>query len=388
MTFGLRATSRYEHDFHKREDLTRDSASPTSRWVQATVRPDRPQVAFIVPLFQTGREQRGSEILQRRQGGWFRVWLERPWFSSGEGELLALVCWPGDLFKPRGSSSEYLADKLRQKWGTLTGQNNQPPPELARLFTGWGLDPIWDQGMARLDLIPPGGFENRLNTGLTQVVPSQLLNGIAPDAEVALALYEPKYDEEEHRWYSDIHIKCDDTAYFPFVRLGLARYQPNAIERCKLSEIVTSEFIQLAPDRGATVRVERKQHAASSRIKVTVVGAQTWGPAVPPTSDSSPKLVIRIDEGVRDTYSEELCAWVPVRDVSGMEEIDAQRDNKRQLWEVDMHFNLARERTYSVYLEEREPITVDEFPDTAREYRGALTYRITYADRILLPKVT
>ncbi len=258
VTFHLRAASRYARDFSERTGTSRDSEVLESRWLNATLPPSKPQVAFVVPLFEKDSSEIGSMVRRRRHGGWFRIWLDRPWYSSGAGELLALVCWPQELFRARGGSGGYLTDKARRAWGSLWDEAKFPPGDrpsaaLERLYTGWGLDPIWDQPHARLTYIPPGAFANRLQPDVhARVAPSQLLGPDEAPSDgnsVALALYRPDYDIKEGRWYADVRITPPDDAYFPFVRLGLARYQPNAIRGCELSEIVTSEFVQLTPDR-------------------------------------------------------------------------------------------------------------------------------------------
>jgi hypothetical protein len=42
-------------------------------------------------------------------------------------------------------------------------------------------------------------------------------------------------------------------AYFPFVRLALARFQPDSIPDAHLSRVVLAEFIQLLPGRAASM---------------------------------------------------------------------------------------------------------------------------------------
>src|SRR6202020_2869991 len=101
---------------------------------------------------------------------------------------------------------------------------------------------------ARLDFIPPGAFTNRMTPDVPScgsfasvdpddprtlcLIPSQFADGSVKDPSklvVALALFKPEYDESEQRWYADIRIAPDDNTYFPFVRLAMARYNPNAI---------------------------------------------------------------------------------------------------------------------------------------------------------------
>jgi hypothetical protein len=79
---------------------------------------------------------------------------------------------------------------------------------------------------------------------------------------VAVAGHEVEYDEVRQLWYCDVDLDPGD-AYFPFVRFALARYQPVSVEapvrpgssprNVHLSRVVLAEFIQLAPNRSATI---------------------------------------------------------------------------------------------------------------------------------------
>jgi len=42
-------------------------------------------------------------------------------------------------------------------------------------------------------------------------------------------------------------------SYFPFVKLGLARYQPESVNGAHLSNVVVTDFCQLTPDRFVAV---------------------------------------------------------------------------------------------------------------------------------------
>src|SRR5262249_55283222 len=59
-------------------------------------------------------------------------------------------------------------------------------------------------------------------------------------------------DPERKLWYCDIEVDPGD-AYYPFVRIALARYQAHSVPDAHLSRVVMTDFIQLAPDRTAEV---------------------------------------------------------------------------------------------------------------------------------------
>lgn len=67
-------------------------------------------------------------------------------------------------------------------------------------------------------------------------------------------------DSTRKLWYCDIEIRSSTGAsigYYPFIRLALARYQPNSIKESgidvKLSHIVLSDFAQLTADRSVSI---------------------------------------------------------------------------------------------------------------------------------------
>ena len=65
--------------------------------VKSTAPPAAPQVAEVVPVFSDGawlpypNATQATGVHRNRNGRVLRVYLERPWFSSGDGELLGVV---------------------------------------------------------------------------------------------------------------------------------------------------------------------------------------------------------------------------------------------------------------------------------------------------------
>lgn len=400
VTFNLQAVSRFlKHYPSALQPQVVESGPRTSRWIKATKPPAPPAVAYVVPLLKSFTQAQGQQRIQHRHGNAFRIWLERPWYSSGEGELLALVCWPGDLFRPRGGTKDYLLSHAARVWGTLA--KNDVPHNLRELYTGWGHDPIWEQ-QGKLDYMPPGAFANRMDTGLVRVTPSQLVNRHKPqptDERVSLALYQPQYHEAEQRWYVDVVIKPDDNAYYPFVRLCLARYQPNAIEGCELSEIVSTEFIQLIPERVASVQV-RTAMAKTSELDITLAGPSSLRLSEDiqvPGAGQLPcnRIVVRVDQahGPRSSSNTQRdIAWVPVSTLNGQEETELEYHNG--LWVLPrnkpLSYRLDPDAVYSVYLEELQAIKVDKEPTSpplVHPYLPESQYneRLVYVDRVILP---
>lgn len=112
--------------------------------------------------------------------------------------------------------------------------------------TAWGSDPVWKSALPEL---PPtvAGFPSHTGyaSGLTlEELPSRLA--------VVVAAHDVHFDRARKLWYCDIEIDPGD-AYYPFVRLALARYQAHSVPNAHLSRVVMTDFIQLAPDRTAEV---------------------------------------------------------------------------------------------------------------------------------------
>ncbi|HMT22063.1 MAG TPA: hypothetical protein PKE20_12605, partial [Promineifilum sp.] len=101
-------------------DFTRRS-DPVIVDVPAGERPVAPGVVYVLPTFGWQRQTETSMKRSVRFGGGLRVYLERPWFSSGEGELLGVALWSGSN-------------------GTLDAANRD---KFKAYFTQWGMDPIW-----------------------------------------------------------------------------------------------------------------------------------------------------------------------------------------------------------------------------------------------------
>jgi hypothetical protein len=88
----------------------------------------------------------------------------------------------------------------------------------------------------------------------------------APDGpHVAVAPHDVTFDEHRKVWVCDIDLEAG-AAFLPFVRLACARYQPQSVEGVHLSPVVVRDFVQLLPDRKATVAI------SGDGVEVEVVG--------------------------------------------------------------------------------------------------------------------
>lgn len=218
--------------------LTEPGSAPNTI-VPASAPPDAPRLMYVLPTFRWQQTAGAARLDITRLGNGLRVWLERPWFSSGDGELLGVLIY-GD------------------------GQNfTDVPDALAPLVTQWGMDPLWDA--------PQPKHRTRVADFAARVIDEAASLQEIPTQQVRVVGHRVRWDEARARWYCDIELD-PGRSYMPFVRLALARYQPNAIDSAKLSRVVLAEFAQVLPRRRAVFERQRGRLAFTLRGVVPAHG--------------------------------------------------------------------------------------------------------------------
>jgi hypothetical protein len=345
VSYEVVATSRYREYFEDPNLVyTRSRTRPEDLTIPSSARPHAPSVFYAVPTFGWDRppptEQGATSV---RSGGGIRVYLERPWFSSGEGELLGIV----------------LLD--------LPKRRTDPPPRvvperLKPYVTQWGADPVAGSPVPRLALRPqdfPRATSSRGRLTLDEVDPA--LN------TVAVAGHEVEYDEERQLWYSDIELDPGE-AYFPFVRLALARYQPisvevparqgQAIRNVHLSRVVLAEFIQLAPQRTATI----------SFVSPTVVSAAVAGAGV---RHNAVEVAVETE---RSDVKGDL-GWMPAAGVQVKELLAANPDLPKR-FEVTLPSPRGGRMPFRLVVREFEELPTGTGEQTGRRLVYAETFKL------------
>ena len=196
----------------------------TRRTVNASARPAAPIVHSVIPTFGWERSRSATTAISTRTTAGVRIWLERPWWSSGLGEQLAVL----------------------YRTGTA-----QPAPDQIPYVSQWGRDPIHAAGTV-------------VGSMTDATFPARLRDSIAlrpPGGPVVRAVpHRVRFNVARDMWYCDVDLELG--AYWPFVRLALARWQPNAIVAAdpddtalSLSPVVLADIAEVAPGRTATVTV-------------------------------------------------------------------------------------------------------------------------------------
>jgi hypothetical protein len=291
------AVSRYQEYFANDTAagaFAQDSETAFELDILSSARPAAPQIEYIVPTF--GWERSGpsgdvpvpagdashSTLHFARKGGGLRVYLQRPWFSSGDGELLGVVIYAG----PKGT------DVLLNKPDLM-----KVPTSCKHVVTQWGYDPIWASQPP--DALPtlahfPEAVLRSCGFGVQELESGTLVD---------VAAHAVHFDAERQLWYCDITVD-PGPAYFPFIRFALARLQPHAVQGAELSKVVLADFIQCAPDRTVTLTAV-PDHPRQLRISVA-------GPApVKQKATLAPTVMAARVEVLHSSAGSE--AWVPVQ---------------------------------------------------------------------------
>jgi len=241
--YRIVAASRYREYFDKL--LATDKDLKTTRgsdWVNkvnilSSAQPKPPEIDYIIPTFEWKKSKSSTSLTHQRLGGGLRVFIKRPWYSSGIDEKLAVII-------PASKGKSYSG-----------------------LYTHWGVDPI-------LISKKPSGvspLENDFRYG--PFIDKNLTYPDQDGVKATAIAYPVHFDEERQLWYSDIAINTGNM-YFPFIKLALARHQEHSVRKDNtdvcLSSVVSSKMMQLMPDRKSSIRYisGKKNH-----IKVQIEGS-------------------------------------------------------------------------------------------------------------------
>ena len=116
-------------------------------------------------------------------------------------------------------------------------------------------------------------------------------------------------------WYCDLQVDAG-LSYFPFVRLGLCRYQPHSIANAHISRVVRADYAQLVADRscsltksGSTAHVSVRGPAGYGDIAKNMAGVDPSGPSRDERDRRVTAQVERLAEGADPDLG-----WRPVGD--------------------------------------------------------------------------
>jgi hypothetical protein len=238
--------------------------------VLSSTRPAAPKVARITPAWELSGPvgDVSTGIGFERVGGILRVYLERPWFSSGAGELLGVVT-PASLASPPTPEQQYpLYTMMGLDPITYISTTNRPWPVIPTAFGN----------LAEVPVVPgrPSLYTSPPQVNLVEDTDFNNPYNIWP--------YEVHYDEPTGTWYADVAVlpgQSGSATVLPppgyFVRLSLVRFQPYSIVTQEVSPVTTATIAQPVPDRLVVVLQNPKDaNNASVLVSVTGPGYQGW----------------------------------------------------------------------------------------------------------------
>ncbi|MBC9035170.1 hypothetical protein IAG41_22500 [Sphingomonas sp. JC676] len=355
--------------------------------VPSSARPAPPIVHSVLPLFrwtdETEPEQPMGRRRTRRAG--VRLYLDRPWFSSGDGELLGILLANG------GDDTAY------------------PPMEDASGFpfvSKWGADPIWEAGevqqralpVLRLDdLLHEAGLDDRERPARPVAMARQLpLAAVAGRPVVTVLGYRPQFNQERGLWFVDVALD-PGVQFWPFLRLAVCRYQPDSIAGCHLSQPVQCDFVQLPPERMASVSRTDDRH-----VRVVVsgpVGHRGEGDAssaemtaLAAAIGSNRRVIARVQR--RDPLIPTDLGWRTIS-VTRLALRGQQLDGRVASWVGELDAGEAVplvkpgsiESDWRVAIEEWELIEADPLFNAVRGHQRVATRmerRLVYADNVMI----
>lgn len=204
-------------------------------WLNALMQPLPPQLLACEPSF-TFLEERspGEGKVDMTRFADVRIRIKRPWFSSGEGEKLAIVlAREGDEKRWQGNDQMMV----------------QAP------FTRWGADPIWVGTQGETELAGLMQFDldrcRHVREGFKYDLPvpsSECTPSCASSTPVLLLAFEPHFDVDREEWFVDVPLRRRNSAD-PFVRFVLVRYQPHTTQGIEKVSTPVEAWAKLLPER-------------------------------------------------------------------------------------------------------------------------------------------
>lgn len=224
----------------------------------STRTPPAPEIVEILPLFDWQRSAHNGlgttpTIVSTLNGGWFRVYLGRPWYVTGDDEVLGIVTASNASLNGPAEHRQAGFDKLSR---------------LAR-------DPLF------LSSNPSNQYGYFTAADVLNGLPST--DGLAPPASASFAFDDVgatggiacvpvEFDTTRGLWFADIRINTK-SAYWPFLRPSFCRFQGRTIVRPsagvgRYSPVVLGDWLQLPPKRKTTVT----RNINSPFVDISVVG--------------------------------------------------------------------------------------------------------------------
>ncbi|HVJ44289.1 MAG TPA: hypothetical protein VM639_22490 [Dongiaceae bacterium] len=239
VTYKLRGVTRFmDHYRHRSNDIPDFSIDSPSveRVIKSSVAPAACAYLYSVPVFGWSQSEDvkssfGQSSFESRRETGIRIWMDRGWNSQGNDELLAILLplSQTDLHPAAGDVQPYKLQDVVSRWGA-------DPTEPSAGIDDMGVD-----------------IKHFRNYKTKAVVHTQEADGDGNRFKVQVVAYAPQFDPARRLWFCDVPM-TGSRSYFGFIKLAIARYQPQSIDGHEISTVFRADFVQMIPERWINVR--------------------------------------------------------------------------------------------------------------------------------------
>lgn len=252
LTITGRGSARYGDVFGGDPKLQTVDSPPVTLDVLATTEPKPPDIEYVLPNLRWDIQE---EKRTRTMG--LTIVLNRPWFSSGMGEQLAIIT------SRRSAASDPVVETIATSM----------PANTENKVSAWGVLADWKQGItngAASQSITIFEDTQRVKDKDDAVPSRELSNSkniqIGSDWYSVL-LFTPRYNHQDQQWFVNLRLSAPP-AYGTVVRLLTLRYQENAVEGKHVSDISMCDFSLLRPERSATIITKSQGISRKTQIQI------------------------------------------------------------------------------------------------------------------------
>jgi hypothetical protein len=322
-------------------------SSPFGVDIPSSARPLSPEIEFIVPIYEWLKvHHTPAHVLSGRSPSALRVFMSRPWWSSGIGELLGVLTAPVQL--TNGISALSTVEEL--------------------YVSEWGADPVFKSRPLPTPNPQTTTFPKRVTSATNLTIDEN------PDVLVDVAGHSVQYDPIRELWYSDIVIDVGKS-YTPMIRLALARYQPDSVPGAELSRVVLADVLSIEPGRIVTIR---RKHNVLISVELAGYSYRMDGDE----SETGPGVAELVLERRVPAIHDEVLGWEPVGKAVAMNPVTFGSD--LTVWSArEIHVPAAGE--HRLYITQYEVIPDDpRGQDVFATFVNNRGLRILYQDIIPL----
>ena len=344
ITYTLTAVSRFRRFFEDSHENLFVTKKEFTVNVPSSARPSPPVVGSVLPalVWKDNREDDQFFMLRRKRlGGYIRIELKDPWNETGEGEEFAVLVY----------------------------SDNNPPDKVWPYITQVGRDPI-HQGPT------PDRWLTAADFSLASGEPREVY--LEEVGMYVMAVPHKPWYKDGH-WYVDIAIpRLGQNVYSPFLRLAVARYQPNTIKDINpLSSVVMTDMVQLLPERTLFIRVDGNKVL----IKLRGIGPYSdyypnqWRVFFEKFQSQAEIDPDKVDLTLIDGSADGIPAWVPVENLYRGAELN------KDIEPIPLP---AEDSPFRIRIQEIESL---QSPEAASGPGSGFESRTVYSDVIPLPEI-